>query len=89
MREVDGEDIRTLTLSYTGTTQDAAEARKHSRAVMDEQDEDDDKSKIRDWTGSGVEHKPGQKAERNPEVRTSPRCQRRRARLAENIRMYS
>lgn len=67
MKENEEEDIRTLTLSYTGTTQDAAEARNHSRAVMDRTDPDP-KVKIKDLTGSGFEHKPGE-SENGAQVR--------------------
>ena len=66
-----GDDIRTLTLSYTGTLQEAEEARKNTQAVMDNSP-DKRPSTIRDWTGSGVGNDPS----KNPEVRTKGPCTR-------------
>ena len=49
--------VTVLTLSYTGTTDEAEEARRNGQAVLGDT-ADTRKSSIRDNTGSGVEHLP-------------------------------
>lgn len=53
------EGIKVLTLSYTGTTQEAQVARQKGKDMEGNQPEGPSESTIRDWTGSGEEHKPG------------------------------
>ena len=67
--KLDKNGVQKVTLSYTGTTKDAEVASKHSRKFMD--DEDEPHSKIKDFTGSGVEHLP-----ETPEV-SSPTSQKK------------
>lgn len=51
------EGIRTLTLSFTGTTEEVDAARKQSESIK-RMTHGDGESTIRDWTGSGEEHHP-------------------------------
>lgn len=57
----DKHGAQVLTLSYTGTTKEAAEASRQSR-LFSEAEDSNFESQIRDHTGSGYEHFPEDQA---------------------------
>ncbi len=74
------EGVKILTLSFTGTTQEAHFAREKSREKGNSLPDGPSDSVIRDWTGSGEEHRPeGDEEEVSPsslqaESLTTHRC---------------
>lgn len=50
--------VRVLTLSFTGTVEEAYAAQRKSREVEENSPDAPNDTRIRDWTGSGEENNP-------------------------------
>ena len=62
------EGVRILTLSFTGTTKEAEVARQKSREKEQSLPDGPSDSVIKDWTGSGEEHRPENDAKEVPSL---------------------